>query len=116
MKSEALIARSDTPEMKSKALTARSDTPEMKSEALTAHSDTPEMKSEALTARSDTPEMKSEALTANGTTKKGEITVMMIAPQSPPIKTLNNYSTTTFRTVPSDILTRLIPRCASLIC
>ena len=116
MKSEALIARSDTPEMKSEALTARSDTPEMKSEALTAHSDTPEMKSEALTARSDTPEMKSEALTANGTTKKGEITVMMIAPQSPPIKTLNNYSTTTFRTVPSDILTRLIPRCASLIC
>ena len=83
---------------------------------LTTCSDTPEMKSEALTTRSDTPKMKSEALTANGTTKKGEITVMMIAPQSPPIKTLNNYSTTTFRTVPSDILIRLTPRCASLIC
>ena len=116
MKSEALIARSDTPGMKSKALTARSDTPEMKSEALIARSDTPGMKSKALIARSDTPGMKSKALTANGTTKKGEITVMMIAPQSPPIKTLNNYSTTTFRTVPSDILTRLMPRCASLIC
>ena len=83
---------------------------------LTTCSDTPEMKSEALIARSDTHEMKSKALIAHETTKKGEITVMMIAPQSPPIKTLNNYSTTTFRTVPSDILTRLMPRCASLIC
>ena len=89
---------------------------ETASARLIACSDIPEMKSEALTAHSDTPEMKSKALTANGTTKKGEITVMMIAPQSPPIKTLNNYSTTTFRTVPSDILTRLMPRCASLIC
>ena len=103
-------------EKASARLIARSDIPKMKSKALIARSDTPEMKSEALIARSDTPEMKSEALTANGTTKKGEITVMMIAPQSPPIKTLNNYSTTIFRTVPSDILTRLMPRCASLIC
>ena len=89
---------------------------ERASARLIACSDTPGMKSKALKARSDTPGMKSKALMAHGTTKKGEITVMMIAPQSPPIKTLNNYSTTTFRTVPSDILIRLMPRCASLIC
>ena len=111
-----LIKIHELREKTSVRLTTCSDTPEMKSEALTARSDTPKMKSEALTTRSDTPKMKSEALTANGTTKKGGITVMMIAPQSPPIKTLNNYSTTIFRTVPSDILTRLIPRCALLIC